>query len=94
MNYRKIRSKSFFNSCYLYLDTENHMAVRLFKEMRIHIRPTKVYGNDNNGLRLVMCKVRKNDETKFLEAMEQLKNKALLIGTKDYLENCDMLQVL
>lgn len=94
MNYKKLKEGSFLSNIYVYLDTEKQYSSEIFGSMRILPRLKKVYKNDENNLYLVLVKVRKKDEIKFIAAMEQLKNKALLMGTKGYLDMCERMQVL
>lgn len=37
---------------------------------------------------MVLCRVRKKDEKRFLEALGELPRKMLLMGYTDYLEDC------
>jgi hypothetical protein len=91
MNYFSIEQFSLFYKHYAFVDTYEYLADNLFiqEKMRVH------FGNEYNkkGCKyvIVLCRVKKRDEEKFLKVMEKLKNKMLILGNRDYIEFCDSL---
>ena len=71
---------------YVYLDTDEMLAESLFFRHMIHTKLELILGKkeQNELYRVVVLKVRKRDEQKFLQTMEELKNKMLLCGHPDY----------
>ncbi len=94
MNYRKIKGHSLFNNQYIFVDTDRLLSSHIIGSRHIRARAKKIYRNEDNGLRLIVMNVRKTDETKFMDAMEQLKNSALLTGANGYLDMCEKLQAM
>ena len=66
------------------LDTEEFMAKSLFERHAVRFKIQAVMGEVDGCHRLVKLLVLKKDEAKFLQAMEDLKNKMLLCGHPDY----------
>ena len=69
---------------YLYLDTEDFLLGSLLQRDPVKVKFETCLMKDNEKYRLVMMKVLKRDETKFLKALEELPGKMLLCGYRDY----------
>ena len=69
---------------YLYLDTEDFLLGSLLVREQVKVKYETSLMKENENYRLVMMKVLKRDETKFLKALEELPNKMLLCGYRDY----------
>lgn len=93
-NYLKESRKLTLTYChYMYVDTKDYLADLIFAKYQITVKfKKKEFAKDN--MRIICCKVRKKDEEKFLKAMEDLKNKAILFGINEYEEICSVLDNL
>ena len=69
---------------YLYLDTEDFLLESLLRRDPVRLKFETCLKKDNESYRLVMMKVLRRDETKFLKALEDLPGKMLLCGFRDY----------
>ena len=69
---------------YLYLDTEDFLLESLLRRDPVRLKFETCLMKDNENYRLVMMKILKRDETKFLKALEDLPGKMLLCGFRDY----------
>lgn len=69
---------------YLYLDTEDFLLGSLLTRENVKVKFVTSLMKDNEKYRLVIMKVLKRDETKFLKALEGLPGKMLLCGFRDY----------
>lgn len=83
-NYIKIQCKSFFSAAYAYLDTERYLADDLFIKHKVCVKYGNEFASKDSDYRIIFCKVKKADEDNFLIALEELKNKMLLMGHTDY----------
>lgn len=84
-NYINLGKPRFGNwTNYIYLDTDEYLAKSLFIRHLIHVRKEGIMARENEKYQLVILKVLKKDEQKFLQAMEELKGKMLLFGHRDY----------
>ena len=87
-NFWEIKSLSPFTKAYVYLDHVDYLADSLFVQNKITVKFQYDMAKDGSPYGMVFCKVRKRDTGKFAEAMEQLNNKMILLGHKDYPEAC------
>lgn len=85
---RKYIFYSLFTKAYVYLDHVDYLADSLFVQNKIAVKFQYDMAKDGSLYGMVFCKVRKRDTGKFAEAMEQLNNKMILLGHKDYPEAC------
>ena len=69
---------------YLFLDTEDFLLGSLLTREQVKVKFETCLMKDNEKYRMVMMKVLKRDETKFLKALEDLPGKMLLCGFRDY----------
>ena len=69
---------------YLYLDTEDFLLGSLLTREQVKVKFETCLMRDNEKYRMVMMKVQKRDETKFMKALEELPGKMLLCGYRDY----------
>ena len=87
-NYWKPDRLPLFSVPYAYVDAAPLLAISLFQKKQIRPRFKHVLGKEDSPYKIVFCKVRKRDVAKFEEAMEELKNKMLLLGYRDYGQAC------
>ena len=73
---------------FAFADDMNGSSLSLLYRNRVRIRPKKILGKREGKYRIVVCDVRKKDAENFVRAMEELKNKMLLIGNLDYEAFC------
>ena len=76
---------------YVYLDVEELLIVSLLARHQVHVKCEAVMHKDNEKYTMIALKVLKKDEEKFLQALEELKNKMLLCGHRDYVEQAGAL---
>ena len=69
---------------YLYLDTEDFLLGSLLGRDPVKVKFETCLMKENEIYRMVMMKVLKRDETRFLKALEELPGKMLLCGYRDY----------
>lgn len=86
-----LKIKSLFYNYYLFYDTKEYHADNLFVHSDIHIYFLNEWTYPSTKYVLVLCKVKKKYTKTFIECMEQLKNKMLLLGYYDYIECCEKL---
>ena len=73
---------------FAFADDLKRSSLSLLYRNRVRIRPKKILGKREGKYRIVICDVRKKDVENFTRAMEELKNKMLLIGNLDYEAFC------
>ena len=76
---------------YVYLDVEEPLIVSLLARHQVHVKCEAVMHKDNEKYTMIALKVLKKDENRFLQALEELKNKMLLCGHRDYVEQAGAL---
>ena len=69
---------------YVFLDTDDILAVSLMNRHMVRREIEGILGMDNEEYRMISVKVWKKDELRFLQAMEELKGKMMLYGHLDY----------
>ncbi len=77
-----------FHSYYAYFDVPEYFADQLFIQHRVRVHFSGEYQKEGKRYVVVLCRVRKKDEKRFLEALGELPRKMLLLGYTDYLEDC------
>lgn len=88
-NYWKVDSISLLSASYFYVDCESYLADQLFIQNKVKVRFMEEMGRDDSKYRIIFCKVRKKDKEHFEEAITKLKDKMLLMGYTDYIDECD-----
>lgn len=76
------------------MDHSSYLADSLFSQKKIRLRFKEEFTREDSPYRMIVCRVHKRDVGKFEEAMEQLKDKMLLLGYKDYGETCRRIEEL
>ncbi len=87
-NFLDIRKFSLRNDYYCFVDTGEYLADGLFVRNRVRVDFKREFAKEGDTYRLIYCRARKKDRERFLDALEQLKNKMLLCGHTDYGEFC------
>lgn len=87
-NYFRIDGLSLINRHYLYFDREQ-CSFSLLHRRNVHMRIKGVLKHQEEKYVVIDCKVRKKDATEFEAAMQELPNKMLICGYRDYDAFCD-----
>ncbi len=69
----------------------NNSSLSLLYRNKVKIKFKKAARRKDEKYLIVFCDVRRKDVEKFIHAMEELKNKMLLIGNIDYEAFCEEL---
>lgn len=85
------------NHCYLHLDrfsllyryyaiidTTDYYADQLFIRHKVRVRFGDEYAHPDAPYLIIFCKVRKKDEGRFLDALQEMPNKMIICGHPDY----------
>ena len=91
-NYLQIYNHSPFSSLFVFIDTIDHLFVRIMNKNGILLKDVKEFAKEDSPYRLIMCQVRKKDMTTFVESVQQIQNMALLLGYREYTNVCNTLQ--
>lgn len=75
-------------SYYAYFDVPEYFADQLFIQHQIRVHFSGEYKKAGKRYVIVLCRVRKKYERRFLDALSELPKKMLLLGYTDYLEDC------
>lgn len=86
--YQHIDRLSLCYHYYAFLDTKEYLADQLFIKHQVRVHFREEYGRKDSQYRVIVCRVRKRDQTRFLAALEELPKRMLLLGHTDYLETC------
>ena len=70
------------------IDVPEYLADSLFIQEQVRVDFGSEYGKRGSPYIMIFCKVRKRDEGRFLQALDNLGNKMLLMGYTDYREFC------
>ena len=73
---------------YAIVDTPDYYADQLFIRHQVTVRFGNEYAHPDAQYRVIFCMVRKQDEQRFLDALQELPNKMLLCGHPDYPTFC------
>ena len=87
-NYVRLRSGVPWRRTYFIVDTEDYLADQLFIEKKIPVYFGREFVKKDSPYVVIEVKLRRKQEAAFLEAMEKLKRKMLLMGHTDYPELC------
>lgn len=73
---------------FAYIDTMGFLADRIFIENKIRVKFCGDYKHREKNYIIVICKVKEKDVPMFLQALKELKNRAILMGNTDYETFC------
>ena len=73
------------------LMSQSFFADQLFIQHQVRVHFSGEYQKKGKQYVIVLCRVRKKDEERFLEALRELPRKMLLLGYTNYLEDCSEL---
>lgn len=80
--------KHLFRTEYFFADTGEYLADQLFVNEKIKVSFRKEYVKKGEKYILISCKVWNKENSKFLKAMEKLRNKMALVENTDYEKFC------
>ena len=81
MNFAGIKTPSIINKRYIYIDYNKYAADHIFIENKMRVKFCTEWEKD--GYRIIMVKIKRKDNKKFLKCMMQLDKKMMLLyGTK------------
>lgn len=83
---------SLFSRQFAFVDSEDCLAAPLFDAQGVRLHAVRWYQREGCSYIFVVCKVRKLDTGRFLEALSKLPNKMLLCGHPDYIDFCHELR--
>ena len=73
---------------FTYIDTMGFLADRVFIENKVRVKFCGDYKHPKQKYVIVTCKVKKKDVPIFLQSLEELKNRAIIMGNTDYVSFC------
>lgn len=73
---------------FAYIDTMGFLADRIFIENKVRVKFCGDYKHREKNYIIVICKVKEKDVPMFLQALKELKNRAILMGNTDYETFC------
>ena len=82
--YIKLRKLSLRYNYFLFFDTAEHPADQLFIKQMIQVWFDMEREKKGSPFRAILCHVKKKDTTKFLAALDALKDKMILCGYPEY----------
>lgn len=88
-NFIPIEKFSFRYKYFFFIDTKSYLADALFIKHKVRVWFKQEYCKEKNEFVFIFCKVRKNDVEKFTNALEELKDKMLLLGHSNYQDFCE-----
>lgn len=89
-NYIPLRSSKLSKyKQYMYVDCKDYLADDLFIKNEIVVKFEADFTKDNSDYIFVNCKIKKNNQDKFIKTLEELKNKMLIMGHSDYESFCE-----
>lgn len=78
-----------FTRRYAYLDSEDYLADQIFERRNLKVKFYKEEFHKDSWV-IVRCKIRRKDESEFLQAMKELSNNITLCNDgKEYAKICD-----
>lgn len=88
-NYIELGTSRFFrNKQFAYIDTMGFLADRIFIENKVRVKFCGDYKHREKNYVVVICKVKKKDVSVFLQSMEELANREIVMGNTDYESFC------
>lgn len=90
-NYLQLRKFSLRYVYYCIIDADEYLADELFIRHKVKVKFEHEYAKHGTKYLCIFCKIKKKDKLKFLQALEELKSKMLLLGYLDYQKFCEEL---
>jgi hypothetical protein len=87
-NCLRLERFSLWHKYFAFLDVGDYLADSLFIKHQVTVKFMQEYGREALPCRMIFCRIRKQDESAFLEALRELPDKMLLCGYPDYPARC------
>ena len=87
-NYISLEHFSLRYKYFAFLDAGEYLADGLFIKHQVTVNFMQEYARDDSPYFMIFCRIKKRDESAFLEALRELPNKMLLCGYPDYPAQC------
>ena len=87
-NYLSLERFSLRHKYFAFLDTGEYLADGLFIKHQVAVKFMQEYVRGDSPYLMIFCRIKKQDEGAFLEALRELPNKMLLCGYPDYPAQC------
>lgn len=87
MNYYILRQKLRNINC-IYIDTNQHLADKIFIEHKLKMKFMSDFQNKVNNYEVILVEFPKKKLPTFIECMQELENKLLILGYSDYPAEC------
>ncbi len=78
----------FGRKTFAYIDKIPYRADRIFLNHNLKVKFEQEFANPKSDYLFVTISIRPKDEKIFLDCMDELKNKMLILGDSDYEEEC------
>lgn len=88
-NYFPIKKASLRHEYFCYIDTEEYLADALFEKHKVNVKFRDEAYKPGQDYVIIFCKVKKSDVVNFQKALDELKNKMILLGHPDYQTFCE-----
>lgn len=89
--YLRLDRLSLRHRFYAHLDSQDYQADGLFINHKVRVKFLQEYAKDGFSYRIIFCRIRKRDESSFLEGLRALPDKMLICGYHDYPAQCKQL---
>ena len=87
-NYLSLERFFLRHKYFAFLDAGEYLADSLFIKYQVTVKFMQEYARDDSPYLMIFCRIKKQDEGAFLEALRELPNKMLLCGYPDYPAQC------
>ena len=94
MHYIKLEQFSLLNCHYAFVDTPEYLADQLFIRHEVKVRFGQEFHHPGKDYVVILCRARKKDERRFLDALNELPGKMALLGYVDYPQFCEEFQTI
>lgn len=91
-NYLKLRHYTPFYQSFVFIDTIGYIYKQVMKKEGIALKKVREYVKEGSPYKLIMCYIKRKDIIVFVNALQQIRNKAFLLGYTEYDEICIELQ--
>lgn len=88
-NYFSVRKASLRYEYFCYIDTDAYLADALFQKHEVDVKFQDEAYKPGQDYVIIFCKARKSDVGNFQKALDELKNKMILLGHPDYQTFCE-----
>lgn len=87
-NFFPIRKRSIWFKYFCFIDTNKHLADNVFIKNKVRVWFQMEARKPDTDFVFIFCKIKKSDIHRFLESLEELKKKMLILGHTDYEDFC------